>query len=276
MKRLKKYVPFFKASMMDLMAFRASIITWLIVTFFQVLCTIFLWIAVYHNALDTMINGFTMNDMIVYQVFINIFVFVTFDGTTSYTINQEIKDGTIAMSFVKPISYRVRFIFNNLGSFVMLALIFGLPCFTIAYTVFYFLGFIVIKSFWVFLGQLGLFLVAQVIATMLNDVINYIFGVLCFYTTASFGLNQIQSVVVSFLSGTFIPLAFFPDSLKGIVNYLPFAGMGQNPVLILLGMYDFPKSLMSIGLSLGWLLILEGFAFLLFNHASKKVTVQGG
>ncbi len=276
MKRLKKYLPFFKASIMDIMAFRAALITWLIVTAFQVLCTIFLWIAVFKNTPDATINGFTMQNMIVYQVFINIFTFVTFDGTTASTINDEIRNGTIAMSFVKPISYRIRFIFNNLGSFAMLATVFGLPCFIISYLVFYLIGYIVIESIWTLLWQILLFLIAQVLATMLNDTICYIFGILCFYTTAGFGLNQIKTVVISFLSGTFVPLAFFPGAFKDIVTYLPFAGMAQNPVMIFLGKYDFLTSLSTIGLSLGWLLILEGLGALLFAHASKKVTVQGG
>ncbi len=276
MKRLKKYYPFYKASMMDLMAYKAALFTWLIVTFFQVLCTIFLWMAVYKNASSASMNGFTMQEMIVYQVFINIFTFVTFDNYTADSISSEIEDGTIAMSFVKPISYRVRFVFTNLGSFTMLALLFGLPCFTIAYLSFYLVGYISVSSVWIFLCHLLLFVVAQIIATMINDSIGYIFGILCFYTTASFGLNQIKTVIISFLSGTFIPLTFFPGVFKDIVNILPFAGMAQNPIMIFLGMVDIKTSLIMIAMSVGWLIVLEFFAFLLFKKASKKVTVQGG
>lgn len=276
MKRLKKYYPFFKASMMDLMAYKASLFTWLVVTFFQVLCTIFLWVAVYKNTTTVSMNGFTMQEMIVYQVFINIFTFVTFDNFTADSIFTEIKDGTIAMSFVKPISYRIRFIFTNLGSFMMLSLLFGLPCFTIAYLSFYLVGYISVSSVWVFLCHLLLFVIAQIIATMINDAISYIFGILCFYTTASFGLNQIRTVIISFLSGTFIPLTFFPGIFKDIVNILPFAGMAQNPVMIFLGMVDIKTSLGMIAMSIGWLFVLELFGFLFFKQASKKVTIQGG
>lgn len=274
---LKRYLPFFRAGAMDLMAFKFAVFTWVIVTMFQVACTIFLWLAVYQNSPDTVINGFTIQEMITFQVFINIYTFVTFDNNTGYTINQEIKDGTIAMSFVKPISYRLRFIATNLGSFSVLMFMFGVPLLTIAYVVLSLIGFITIKiSIWGFLLYLLLFFVAQIIAVLLNDTICYIFGILCFYTTAGFGLNQIKMVVVNFLSGVYVPIAFFPGIFKTIATYLPFAGMAQNPILILLMKVDYLKALEYIGLSLLWLIILEIFAKLLFTHASKKVTVQGG
>lgn len=275
----KRYRPFFKAGSMDMMAFKFNIFSWLIVSALQVTCLVFLWIAVYKNStngMDSIINGFSFKDMITYLVMINIFTFVSFDGSTSWNINQEIKDGTIAMAFVKPISYRTRFIFTNLGVVSTMILMFGIPSFTIAYIVFYFMGYIEIVSIWSFLLYLVLFLISQLIATMLNDVLNYIFGILCFYTTAGFGLNTIRQVIVNFLSGTLIPLSFFPGIFERIVSLMPFAGMAQNPVLIMLMKVSYLDALKLIGLSFIWLLILELLAWLLFNHASKKVTVQGG
>ena len=274
---LKRYLPFFRAGAMDLMAFKFAVFSWVIVSIFQVACTIFLWLAVYQNSPDAVINGFTISEMITFQIFINIYTFVTFDNNTGYTINQEIKDGTIAMSFVKPISYRLRFIATNFGSVSMLMLIFGFPFLTIAYVVLGLLGYITINvSVGGFLLYILLFFVAQLLAILLNDAICYIFGILCFYTTAGFGLNQIKMVVVNFLSGTYVPIAFFPGIFKTIASYLPFAGMAQNPILILLMKVDYITALKYIGLSAIWVVILELFAKLLFTHASKKVTVQGG
>ena len=79
-----------------------------------------------------------------------------------------------------------------------------------------------------------------------------------------------------FLSGTLIPLSFFPGIFKKVLNYLPFAGLSQNPVLILLMKLDYLDALKFIGIALIWLIILELFAKWLFHVASKKVTIQGG
>lgn len=276
---LKKYLPFFKASAMDLMAFKFNLLIWLFISALQVLCVVFLWIGVYQSSIDgvnSIINGYTFNEMIMYVVMVNIFGFVTFDGTTLFMINEEIKEGTIAMSFIKPTSYRLRFVFSNLGCVTTLVLIFGLPCFTTAYIVFASIGFLVIESWWVFVSHLLLFLIAQILATMLNDVFSYIFGILCFYTSGGWGLNNLKEVIMRFLSGALIPLAFFPEVIGNVLKYSPFAGLGQNPVLIMLIKVDLLQALSMVGLSLSWLVVLEVFAHFLFNHASKKITVHGG
>ena len=261
---------------METLAYKFNMFSWLIVSALQVLCVFFLWIGVYNNATDSVINGFTLKEMLVYMAFINVFNFVTFAGDTMYSISQDIKNGTIAMSFVKPISYRVRFVFTTLGGFCMNMLMLGLPLFVLLYVVFGVLGYIVITSVWTFLLHLLLFFVAQLLATLLYDCINYICGVLCFYTTAAWGMNAIKDVVISFLGGTLIPLSFFPNGFRQVLNYSPFAGLSQNPILILTMKMDWLWAIERIGLSLVWLVALELIAWLIFRRASRKVTVQGG
>ena len=273
---LKKYKTFFRAGAMETLAYKFNIFGWLIVSALQVLCIFFLWIGVYRNSPDEVINGFTLNDMLVYMAFINVFNFVSFAGNTMYSVVQDIQKGTIATSLIKPISYRVRFIFTTLGSMFMKIVLLGLPAFVVLYAVFGALGYIVITSVWMFLLHILLFLVAQVLAALLFDCLEYICGVLCFYTTAAWGMDQIKTTITTFLSGTLIPISFFPGVFKQIVSYSPFAGLSQNPVLILTMKMDLLQALQCIALSLGWLCAMELIAWLIFRHASKKVTVQGG
>ena len=276
---LKKYKPFFRAASMDIMAYRFNILMWVIVTIFEVACLVFLWLAVYSSSeggIDSIINGFTYKEMIVYVVLTTIFGFVTFSSETLWTINNDIKQGTIGNYVIKPISYRGKFVASNLGAFATFACLFGIPLYAIAISVFAGIGFLPISSGWDFVGHLGLFVIAGVLACLLNDAIGYIFGVLCFYTSSGWGLNSLKTTIVSFLSGALLPLSFFPPIFRDIVSYMPFAGMSQNPILILMMKYDYLQSLQVIGISIAWLILLEVLAKLLFNHAIKKVTVQGG
>lgn len=277
--RIKKYVPFFKGGAISLFVYKFNFITWLFITFLEIGCVFFLWSGVYKsspNGVDSVINGFTFHEILTYSIFINIFNFVSFTGETLWTICDEIQTGTIAMSFVKPISYRKRFIATTLGSTCMSILILGLPCFVITYIVFYLLGYIVVSSVWMLIIHILLFLISQLFSILLMDVINYICGVLCFYTTAAWGMNSMRIVIINFLSGTLIPISFFPRVMKNIITYSPFAGISQNPVLILLMKLNVADSLKCILISAIWYIALELLAMLLFNRASKKVTVQGG
>lgn len=283
----KKYKPFFKAGMINMLAYRAALLTWLIITFFQIACVVFLWVAVYSNAeggiKEAIINGFSLKEIIVYFVFTNILSFTIFPGETLWAINEDIKKGTIALQFTKPISYRVKLLFTTFGLALMPFLIFGLPLFTISYIVFTLCGFITFYSIWSTLFSILMFLVLSVLACIISDGIDYFFGVLCFYTTSGWGLNLVKTTISNFLGGSLLPLSFFKFGdvdISIVMNYLPFAGMIQNPVLCLINTYqtlgDYLHAIHLLGLSLVWVVIIELGNKLLFAHASRKVTVQGG
>jgi ABC-2 type transport system permease protein len=89
-------------------------------------------------------------------------------------------------------------------------------------------------------------------------------------------LDALKRTIISFLSGTLLPIAFFPNVFREIVTYMPFAGMSQNPILILMGKYDYLECAKVIGISFAWLVLLELFGKWLFGRAIKIVTVQGG
>lgn len=279
MRRLRKYKPFVRASAIDMMAYRFNIVTWAIVTVFEVACLIFLWLAVYQSSeggIDSSINGFTYKEMIVYVVLTTIFGFITFNDDTLWFINRDIRQGTIGNFLIKPISYRGKFIASNIGAFLMMSIVFGIPLYAAGLGVLIGIGYLPVASVWDFIAHFALFLVASVLACLLNGVISYIFGILCFYTSAAWGLNALKTTVISFLSGTLLPIAFFPNIFREIVTYMPFAGMSQNPVLILMMKYDYLECCKVILISLAWLVLLELFAKLLFSRAIKVVTVQGG
>ena len=195
---LRKYKPFLKAGAMNAFAYKSAIFTWLIISILQIICVVFLWVAVYKNSsdgMDSVINGFTFKEMIVYTVFVNIFGFATLGGDTLFMINEDIKKGTIDLAFTKPISYRVRLMSENLGNLLAVNLMIGIPGFTIAFIVFGLIDFITITPLSLIISIL-LFIVAQVIANLLNDTISYICGVLCFYTSSGWGINQAKEVII--------------------------------------------------------------------------------
>ena len=276
---LKKYKPFLRAGAIDTMAYRFNILIWAGITVCEVACLVFLWLAVYRSGeggIDAEIHGFSYREMISYVVLTTIFNFVTYNNDTLWNINTDIKKGTIGNYLIKPISYRGKFAATYLGNLLTMTVMFGLPFYTAALVTLGSLGFLPELSFPAFFAHLGLFLLAGLCASLLNDAISYIFGVLCFYTSSGWGLNSLKVTLISFLSGTLLPLAFFPAGLRDVLSWMPFAGMSQNPILILTMKYDLAQSLRCIALSAAWIVTLELFAKLLFSHAIRKVTVQGG
>lgn len=287
----KKYKPFFKGAMINFMAYRFQLFTWLFITALEVFCVIFLWTAIYQvksndegtALLETIVNGFSFKEIITYLVFLNIFSYVTFGSDTIWVIREDIGQGTIALSFTKPISYRKRLLAQALGFSFMNVLVLGLPLMIIAYVVFALIGFIQITNVWMLIFAVVVFFIMQIISSMTDDAVNFFVGTLCFYTHSGWGLAFLKNTLKGFLSGAALPLAFFPRGFSKVVAYLPFSGMVQNPILVLLMKGDasinsnyYLSSLHLLGLALTWYVVLEVINKLFFMTASKKVTVQGG
>ena len=165
--------------MINFLAYRFSLLTWLIVTALQVVCTVFLWLAVFKTSAEyqhidineVVINGFTLKSVIVYFVFSNIFSFITFGSDTMWNINEDIREGKIAVNIIKPISYRLRLLFTALGTSFGPTLIFGVPLYIIAYTVFVLTKMLIITNIWMFLFNILIFIILTVLAMILSDSI---------------------------------------------------------------------------------------------------------
>ena len=198
---LKKYKPFLRAGAMDTMTYRFNILIWAVITVCQVACLVFLWLAVYRSSaggIDAEIHGFTFREMISYVVLTTIFGFVTFNNDTLWYINTDIKKGTVGNYLIKPISYRGKFAATSLGNLLTMTLMFGVPLYTAALVTLGALGFLPRVTFPAFFAHLGLFLLAELCASLLNDTIAYIFGILCFYTSSGWGLNSLKTTLISF------------------------------------------------------------------------------
>ena len=274
---LKLYLPFTKAGIKVELAYKAQIVMWIAITFVETFFVVFLYQAIYRNSpdgLDSVINGFTFYDMILYMLTSFFFSFVMGGGDTSYDIATDIREGTIANTLTKPVSYRLRLFFTYLGSLALNYTVIIIPFMTVIYSIFIGLGLYQI-SIDRFLINLVFFLVFSVLAGLINNSISYFIGMLVFYTDHLFGLNMARSAIQGFLGGQMIPLAYM-GTLGVVFSYTPFAFMNSIPVLTIMGKIDTMQALVYVLIAIIWILVIETVNRLIFRHALEKLTVQGG
>lgn len=281
MKSIKRlfnlYLPFSKAGVKIELAYKAQIIMWIFISFIEVFFVVFLYQAIYRNSPDGMssvINGFTFYDMILYMLTSFFFSFVMGGGDTSYDIATDIREGTIANTLTKPVSYRLRHLFTYLGGLSLNFVMIVLPFMTVIYGIFIGLGILKVT-----LGRMLLnilfFLIFSILAGFINNAISYFIGMMVFYTDHLFGLSMARNAIQGFLGGQMIPLAYM--GMLGVVfSYTPFAFMNSIPVLVIMGKIEVMQSIVYIFIAILWIFIIELANKLIFNHALKKVTVQGG
>src|SRR5205823_5005346 len=118
---------------------------------------------------------------------------------------------------------------------------------------------------------------AILMAFMLSFTIDYMVGLTAFYTESIWGLSTTKEVIVTFLSGALVPLAFFPAGAQSVLQWLPFRAIYSIPLTILtnadLGVLDY---LGMLGIQLFWVIVLVGASRLWYHKALKVLTVNGG
>ncbi len=99
---------------------------------------------------------------------------------------------------------------------------------------------------------------------------------LTFFTISPDGLRILFSSAVEFFAGAVIPLPFFPDKIRRVMECLPFAAMQNVPLRIYSGSMTNPEMLRAALLQIFWLIVLVSVGRLLCAVAERRVTVQGG
>jgi ABC-2 type transport system permease protein len=121
--------------------------------------------------------------------------------------------------------------------------------------------------------------VSLLLALIVNYNIEMLVAPICLYTESTWGINIVKETIVLLLSGASIPLVFFPETFRKIVEYLPFRAVYDIPLTVLLkknGTDSFDGLVNAIGIQLIWCVVLTICGNLFWNHAVKKITVNGG
>ena len=215
--------------------------------------------------------GFTMEDMVVYLFITFLTGYLTYsDG--SFAVGEEIIDGSIAMRMIRPCSFEMCFLFQELGSrlisvsMIFVPMVAGVEIYRYA----------VSGSVRFQLGCFLLYILSLLFAYMISFYFNVCYGFMAFFFKNLWGTTLIKETVVGFLSGAIVPLAFLPSGLAQALNLLPFASLSYTPVMIYMGMYSTSQILFSFGLQIFWLLTMYGVTKLIWRSAVKHLAIQGG
>ena len=267
----RTYKPFTRAGVQEAIAYRTNFICFLIGEIMSAFIMYFVWKAVFLSSDSDTFMGFTMEDMVVYLFITFLTGYLTYsDG--AFAVGEEIVDGSIAMRMIRPCSFEMCFLFQELGnrlisvSMIFVPMVAGVEvyryivCGTLRFNIVSFL----------------LYILSLLIAYMISFYFNVCYGFMAFFFKNLWGTTLIKETVVSFLSGAVVPLAFLPSGLAAVLNILPFASLSYTPVMIYMGMYSAGETAWRIGLQLFWLVFMYGVSKLVWRSAVKRLCVQGG
>lgn len=276
-RKIRQYLPFSRAGVQSFLVYKAQTFMWLFISFFELFFIVFLYQAIYKNSdngLNSVINGFSFYEIILYMITSFVFSYIVSSTDTSWNIFTDIQEGTIANTLTKPVSYRLKHLFTYIGLLAIGYVVIVIPILSIVYGIFLISGLIKIQV-GRFIINVILFMLFTVLACLINDALSYLIGLLTFFTEHMFGLNLFKSAIQNLLSGALIPLSYM-GSLGLAFAYTPFAFLNSTPILTLMGKVELLQALIYIGVGILWVCALEIFNHYFFRFCVKRVSVQGG
>lgn len=267
----KIYRPFLENQFKSNLAYQGSFYLFIVCSLFGPFISYYLWMAIYGGAADGVLGGLTQNEMVIY-------VFMTYitSSLVMIGISEEIADGvmegSVVMTLLKPIDYRLSLISKALGEMLYRFL---------APTVFVWVGLEVYKVTVLELGvtpirNILLYIVSVMLSFIIYVLFDFCFGMFAFVTTYMFGMDMAKNALLGFLSGQIIPISFFPEVLQQAFEFLPFSSMVYTPVMVYLGKYSGEELAFVLGRQLVWIILLYALGSYLWGRITKRLIVLGG
>ncbi len=125
-------------------------------------------------------------------------------------------------------------------------------------------------------GVFVLFVLSLAAASCLVVAMQMLVYVSTFYTLSPMGVRIIVMVLSDFLMGQLIPLPFFPERLRKVVELTPFAAMQNLPLQIYCGTVVGAQMWRALALQAFWLAALVAGGTLWMRRSLRRVVVQGG
>lgn len=272
MKRWSKlYLPFSLNAFKTELSYVGAFYLFIVISLFGSMVSYALWMAIYGSSGSEILGGLSRMEMVryVFMAYVtNSIVSVSIMEDVGYSVVR----GEVAIYLIKPIDYRLSLVAKALGRMVYRFLVPG---------VWIWLG-VEVYQVWlqaqapIPLLRIGLFLASCCLSFLIYVLFDFCFGMIAFYTSHVFGMYMIKTSLLSFLSGTLIPLSFFPQMIRTLFDYLPFSSMIYTPLMIYLGKFEGGMLGFALLRQTVWVVLLYAFGSLIWGNVTKRLTIMGG
>ena len=266
----RKLLALTRAGIMESLHYRLGTFVTLFANLIYLVLVYYLWKAIYASSGVDVVNGMTFTDTMIYLILAtSLFNFL--EMFVVWDMSRSIQSGKIILDLLKPLKFRTYTFWSYSGSHVVSFIMTFIPTFIIV---------MIITKGAIPMGlNLVYFLISPLFALIVNFNIEMIVATICLYTESTWGINIVKETIVLLLSGASIPLAFFPEKLRTVVDFMPFRAVYDIPLTILLeknGSDTLQGLLPMFGFQLLWIIILTAAGTLFWNYSVKKITVNGG
>jgi ABC-2 type transport system permease protein len=253
-----------KVGFAEAVAYRAEMLIWVLATTMP-LVMMALWTAV---ARDAPIGRFGEAEFVAY--FLATFIVRQLTGSwAAWQMNFEVRQGTLSMRLLRPLSPVVAWAVEHLAAMPM-RMVVAIP---IAVVMLATVGGEHLPS-----SALGWAMVVAGVAGgwAITFLVGICIGCLSFFMEQSLKLMDAWLALFFVFSGYLLPVELFPDWLRPVVNWLPFRFQIGLPVELLTSRYDLHDAALMLLRQWGVVAVLGLLAFWLWRAGLRRFAAYGG
>ena len=266
---LRPYAAFARNAFLNMLAYRLRYYTGFINYLTFVSVNYFIWKAVFYNKpAGTLINGYTLTEMITY-ITVGWIARTLYFSNIDYAMNTMVETGEVSTHLIRPINIQLMLISQSIGELLFRIFFLFLPVACSFVLIFPIEGPVNLTA--------GLLFLWSVFASFLIlSQINFLVGLSAFYLQSIFGVIRAKFYIVQLCSGLLLPLPFFPIWFQTALDYLPFKYITFIPLQFYLGKITQEMWASVFMEQLLWISILALAGAILWRQASAKLIIQGG
>lgn len=262
---MKKYLAVCANSIKKNLIYRVNSLIMVFSVFFSFVVIFYFWNSIYRQG--NQIGNYSLKEIISYYVFVTIFELLVVGDNTAWSIGDEIKNGQITSSILKPIKYLEFKFSQSIGGLAFRSMLFSPAIVAVFFLLKKYL--VLPQNKFVFL----IFILSAMISYVLYFLIYYIVGIVSFWAVDSYGFFFAAFVIINFMQGGLLPLDLLPSWFVSFGNFLPFKFLFFVPVGVVTGRTVFQFSFVLIPIA--WCVGLYFLARFLYKKGLKKYEGYG-
>ncbi len=261
------YAAFTRTAFQTQFAYRSQVWAGLFGQLMYIFAKISIWLSVYGGT--HAVAGITLADMVTYALVAGTVTAAWPHHDLINAIDRSIRTGDVAVYLLKPLRYPLYLFATECGNLAFRLATVVAPSVAIIAAIY---GMLPPAS--PFHG--AMFIAFWLLSFVILFLLSCAAGLLAFWLMTAFSIDWMLGGILSILSGTFIPLWFFPPAIGRIIGDLPFAYVGYYPTAVYLGKLDISATWTTLAVGVGWACVLTGAVAWLWARAARRLVVQGG
>jgi len=259
---MKKYLAVAKILFKAQIVYRFEVAMTALAAIGTVLFAWILWGAAFNGR--EFIGGYTFQSMLSYYIVSSFISSFDKSNGVSFEVSERIRGGTFSKYMTIPVNPQLHFLSQNLGISAYYAL------FSVLSAVFCALVFGVKLSISTDPIAIMCSFALMLIGAAFMVCFRFFIGILTFKFQDIGFFIHVQMGLISFLTGSVVPLALLPEGLLRTLNFLPFIHVIYTPVALITGQTDAARGLLGLLILSGWMAVMLVINQKVYNRLRVK------